>query len=286
MLIVIEGSDGVGKSTLVDTLEAQFKALYEDDGNFKMVHFGPPEDRLENEGLIDYSNRCHARFYEELDKYDPTNFTDLWVLDRAHWGSPVYGSLFRPKTNLMGFGDLGRNNFFEFELYLAKQGAYTAWLSPDPDVVVARALARDEGEDEYLDSVSESTEIKDRQEEREDQIRKIMGRYQALVRDAGDYITSYPNHPYYASTDLIDKPGSAEANGSFNVAGVLGDQRERELRSWELSTAGNVTSNPLTWPAIAFSQDVEKVAHDIISRAAIAQTSAYIFRAEAEKESI
>lgn len=284
MLIVIEGSDGVGKSTLVDTLEAQFKALYEADGNFKMVHFGPPEDRLENEGLIDYSNRCHARFYEELDKYDPTNFTDLWVLDRAHWGSPVYGSLFRPKTNLMGFGDLGRNNFFEFELYLAKQGAYTAWLSPDPDVVVARALAREEGEDEYLDSVSDSSDRKDRDKEREAQIRKIMGRYQALVRDAGDYIPTYPNHPYYASTDLIHSRWNLPAaNGSFNVAGVLGDQRERELKSWELSTAGNITSNPLTWPAVAFSQKVQEVAHDIVTRAAIAQTTAHIFR---EKESI
>lgn len=275
-LVIIESSDGTGKSTLADALQQRFVANYGKNATARYLHFGPPEDRRPDENLRAYATRCAERFFEALKDYDPENYDDLWVLDRAHIGSPIYGSLFRPETNLDGFGDLGQAEFFAVERFFNKLRGYLVYLAPDPDVVVTRTIMRAEGEDEYLDSVSEarkdgkSGELEDLATEREMQIRKIMGRYAAFFRDVHHLLPTYPGHPFY-----VPRRHVFEYDGEFKIlpSSVLSDRTTYfdEVSPWVKH------EDPSTWPDIAFNPDVNQVADYILTRATTVQLAREIY---------
>lgn len=83
MLIVIEGVDGAGKTTLAEALVEVLK----DHKPTKLLHRGP----LEFDPLVEYEL--------DLDDYRPA-FGQHVVCDRWHWGEDIYGPLYRAGSRL------------------------------------------------------------------------------------------------------------------------------------------------------------------------------------------
>jgi thymidylate kinase len=130
-LIVLEGVDGSGKSTLAETLSL----CYGDDVD--LVHLGAPA------GPDTAIDEC----LEPLSNYDPTSNRAV-IFDRAHWGCPVYGSLYRPELDHDGYGEMGHHGWRYTELFFESRGAVTILVDADPKIAEARC--RERGED-YID---------------------------------------------------------------------------------------------------------------------------------------
>lgn len=93
MLIVIEGPDGSGKTTIG---RRAFDLLSE-DGSTEIRHFGAPR----KDPLIEYA--------EAFDGYTPGAGRHL-IVDRLHWGELVYGPIFRGETKLGHAGLMAIND--------------------------------------------------------------------------------------------------------------------------------------------------------------------------------
>ena len=90
MLVVLEGTDGAGKSTLARALSEAF--IHSDcDGGVITLTKGPPDDR-----------HILAQYETDLEKYLPmiTSSHDLVICDRWHLGEQIYGPLLRYKNRL------------------------------------------------------------------------------------------------------------------------------------------------------------------------------------------
>lgn len=97
-VIVLEGSDGTGKTTLASTLSVQ--------GGFAIEHSGPPE-----KNSIDY-------YMDRIRAHGVST-----VLDRWHGGSYIYGSVFR------GMDDLTPYERWQLEGVAMAQGAVMVYCN-------------------------------------------------------------------------------------------------------------------------------------------------------------
>lgn len=131
MLVVLEGPDGAGKTTLADGLEELL--LRDDPGSCVMrLKAGPPRRHPLNEYL------------RPLCQYTPGS-RQHWILDRWHWGEYVY-PLARGRTS-----QLDPPAWWAIEAYLRRLGAVVVQVSQYPDRY--RQVYRDRGESE--DQVAE-----------------------------------------------------------------------------------------------------------------------------------
>lgn len=129
MLIVIEGSDGTGKTTLSDALcEALSETRHIE---LTQHHFSQPV------------RHPLAEYELFLDAYRP-GAGQHYIIDRLHWGEIVYGELYRNGGQLTSAG------FWHVEQYLRSRGAIMVHATGDPDTVIARQA--DKGED-FLQAV-------------------------------------------------------------------------------------------------------------------------------------
>lgn len=121
MLIVLEGCDGTGKTTLADRfLEAH-------TGSSAILHKGP-------------IRRMPLAEYEwDLRTYDRTKLDFLLVCDRWHVGEMVYGPLYR------GVSQLTPQMQQHVEMYLDSRGAVKLMVDALPATILRRL--RDRGED-------------------------------------------------------------------------------------------------------------------------------------------
>lgn len=158
LVIILEGPDGAGKSTLAENLVEAWIATLPGVHTGEVAHVGPPRDfnpRSDNpDDLEDERIRHRIACENDLLKYPEycaaRKGTHLVVFDRMHWGSPAYGSLFRPDTNVDNYGDLGRSGFDRITRKFNDIGALTLLVMPDLNTVLERSIGRD---DEYLDEV-------------------------------------------------------------------------------------------------------------------------------------
>lgn len=158
LVIVLEGPDGAGKSTLAEALVREWIAANPSVHTGEVRHVGPPDafkrvSAKESEyldELIAHRVRCTDRLLEHLDYCDEQKGTHLVVFDRMHWGSPVYGSLYRPESNSGNYGDIGLTGFKTVTRRFNKLGALTLLVMPDISTLIERSHGR---EDEYLDNV-------------------------------------------------------------------------------------------------------------------------------------
>lgn len=128
MLILLEGCDGAGKSTLADRLILSAERI---GMPHKLLHRGVPE----RDPFLEYT--------EDLVDYQPhAKPVELWVLDRWHLGELVYGPIYRGKSLL---GGRGRKMI---EQLLLEKGASRVLMDAPNDLLEHRAF-ESRGE-EYL----------------------------------------------------------------------------------------------------------------------------------------
>lgn len=116
-LIVIEGVDGSGKSTLVEELQNLQSA--------DVRHCG----QLKQSALIEYE--------ASLRDYKPTD-DSLTLCDRWHIGELIYGPLLR------GESKLSPSQFEHVELYLSARGALKLWVQTPISEIMRRIDSRGE----------------------------------------------------------------------------------------------------------------------------------------------
>lgn len=130
MIIAVEGCDGVGKTTFVNSLKS-FLDNQDSGRAVRVIHAGVPTKPPLEEYELDPSVR----------HYDPNG--EHLILDRWHWGELVYGELYRGETKL------GLQGLAHVDKYLDSKGAVMIHLDLDEEEVLRRLGER--GED-YLKS--------------------------------------------------------------------------------------------------------------------------------------
>jgi thymidylate kinase len=128
MLVIVEGVDGVGKSSFCDRLARLIEKTHPDD-TVGMLHAGPPNPKLDI--LEEYELL--------LQGYTPGTRTHV-ICDRWHVGEMVYGPLLRHHCRL----DEAR--WRHLDMFLRAKGAITVHLTAPPRVVIER-LKRKDGEE-------------------------------------------------------------------------------------------------------------------------------------------
>jgi len=111
MLIVIEGTDASGKTTLVSEIQKQLNDLF--PNNVEFFHKSKPEEMTRRWVLKDYVT--------SVENFDWTK--KIAVADRWHWGEVTYAPLKRPESSSDGYGLLGVAGWRWVELFLSSRGA-------------------------------------------------------------------------------------------------------------------------------------------------------------------
>lgn len=122
MLIIVEGCDGAGKSTFVESLAAELGG--------EVRHFGPPKQWAVSE-------------YElTLQDYKPGSGHHI-ICDRFHVGELIYGPIYRDKSELAEVG------YMHVQGWLRRLGAVMVYLDPPLAQVQQNVEARG---DDYIDT--------------------------------------------------------------------------------------------------------------------------------------
>jgi thymidylate kinase len=119
MIVILEGNDRAGKTTIAD-------ALVSEDG-FRKVHFGPPET---NDFGLEFILRLTEELLTEIDADHPRDL----VFDRAHLGELVYGPLDRGVTRMTS------DQMSRIENLLLHAGAVLVWVDTPPYICHERAM--------------------------------------------------------------------------------------------------------------------------------------------------
>lgn len=124
MIILFEGPDGTGKSTLADAVYRKTSAT--------ATHSGPPPRGLAYatfSAVIDFAETSPA----------PT------VMDRLHWGDVPYGYVHR------GDAELELRGILDMNARLDELGAVIVYVRADADVINARITARGGADSKWED---------------------------------------------------------------------------------------------------------------------------------------
>lgn len=121
MLIILEGCDGVGKTTFAQTLHEELCKWGEPD-EVVMRSSGP----FDGDPLDEYIHRL---------KYMPNTGRHV-IADRWHWGELVYGPIFRKMSRMTV------NEFKFIEQYLNLCGALVVSMTLPKEVIVERLKTR------------------------------------------------------------------------------------------------------------------------------------------------
>lgn len=135
MLIVLEGPDGGGKSSLAAALAEHWQSPAWCQSS-RVIHTGPPADPSLS-ALVEYQ----LPFTGEPLASEAFSQKALVILDRWHAGDAIYGPLYR------GFSRLTPEAMLHTEMVLQSLGAVRAMCLP-PLEVIQRRVARDG--DDYI----------------------------------------------------------------------------------------------------------------------------------------
>lgn len=171
MIIILEGEDGAGKSTLADMIETRFHSRR------RVVReaFGPPS--YDPTSKVSYQEQVynqHMRLLDEARLHPQT----VYIVDRFHWGTVAYGRVFRPERDLDGWGDMGRERFMFIENAVAQTGGVTVYVTNDLDTLASRIAARG---DEFLkiDASANGSQIA----AIKDKLAPVRAMYDSLLRE-------------------------------------------------------------------------------------------------------
>ena len=142
MLIIIEGTDNVGKTTQANLIIERMKEL----GVFHKVHYSALPFN-EKELHIDYSTRLYEDMFDMMDVLN--KYGHNVIFDRSHLGESVYAPLYRGYS-----GDF----VFEIEdenLHKLENNVYLITLVNDPKLV----MSRDDGQSFYTNEQEIQNEV-------------------------------------------------------------------------------------------------------------------------------
>jgi gluconate kinase len=131
MFIVIEGSDGSGKSSLTSAISRVIKDMYK-GADLVEFHKGKPEELSRKWVLNEWT----------LSIADKNWYQNHAVADRWHWGEVTYAPIKRPTTCKDSYGLLGASGWRWTELFMASRGIAQFWLYQPLEVIQRRVEAR------------------------------------------------------------------------------------------------------------------------------------------------
>lgn len=144
MLIVVEGTDASGKTTLVSEIQKQLKDLFP-NRSIEFFHKSKPDEMSRRWVLNDY-----------VISIENSNWLErVGIADRWHWGEITYAPIKRPESSTDGYGLLGIAGWRWVELFLASRGVSQIWLYQPLEVIKQRLSTRG---DDYV-SVNELDQI-------------------------------------------------------------------------------------------------------------------------------
>ncbi len=146
--IIIEGPTCAGKSTLQAEIAHQIEATT--GATPAILHQGQPAERTRRWVLDAYANK--------IDRWFVAGKSQV-IADRWAWGEPVYAPIYRPETNVDGFGLLGIAGWRWVELFLMSRGAITVHVTASADTLVERLRARG---DDHVKTVGDLLSIASR----------------------------------------------------------------------------------------------------------------------------
>jgi hypothetical protein len=137
MFIAIEGSDGAGKSSLIEAIKTEL-LRQQPDLQITSHHKSKPPIETRECLLEEYVTSL-----ENIDLYTSTHVADRW-----HWGERTYAPIKRPHTNTDGYGLLGKSGWRWVELFMQSRGMAQFLLFQKLDVIRERVAKRG---DDYID---------------------------------------------------------------------------------------------------------------------------------------
>lgn len=137
MFIAIEGSDGAGKSSLIEAIKIEL-LKQQPDLQITSHHKSKPPIEARECLLEEYVTSL-----ENIDLYTSTHVADRW-----HWGERTYAPIKRPHTNTDGYGLLGKSGWRWVELFMQSRGMAQFLLFQKLDVIRERVAKRG---DDYID---------------------------------------------------------------------------------------------------------------------------------------
>lgn len=151
MFIILEGCSLAGKSTLYTALEAELQArLKWTSSTLRTVHHGQPTKLTSTWALQQYVG--------QWERSQVLTGPDVILADRWHYGERVYAPIYRPDTNVDGYGLLGVAGWRWVEMFLRSRGATVVATRAQPSTLKQRLAARG---DDHISDVDELMQVND-----------------------------------------------------------------------------------------------------------------------------
>lgn len=191
MIIILEGPDGGGKTTLSETLRSRLQ----NDRMTHVVKHGPYKG-VKSEDL------CKI-FFRSMSQ--ALTYNDNVIMDRSWLSEPVYGQVYRKGENRV---DMPRRRMLE-RVALAR-GAVVVHCQPDFEVCAKTFMSR--LDDEYLDTLGQLKEVYDAYEQ--------LGQHTSLPVINYDY-TSDTLSDLFAKLDDKSYTNKSSGGGCFREGNIL-----------------------------------------------------------------
>jgi thymidylate kinase len=185
MIIILEGPDGAGKTTLAETLRQRLQS----DHMTQIVKHGPYTNLVAEE-------LCKIYFRSMT---QALTYNDHVIMDRSWLSEPVYGSVYRGGANRV---DMPRKRMLE-RVALAR-GAVVVQCQPSFDLCATTFASR--SEDEYLDTIK--------------QLRQVYDEYETLKLHTDLPVVHY-DYQYDEVDDLMEKINTASTKNGSDGGGTF-----------------------------------------------------------------
>ena len=137
-VIWLEGADGSGKSSLAEVILEEFKRQRV-SSKPKMLHYGVPS--YDPDSPLTIGQQAMNQLLTPLLDYDARK--DAIVIDRFHYGEPVYAPIFREAACIdTRFGTLTASEFHHVHSWLEEIRSVMIYVDGDVDVMMSRLEAR------------------------------------------------------------------------------------------------------------------------------------------------
>lgn len=134
-LIILEGGDQLGKSTLIEGL-----CKYFNYDNITVRHFGKPPKGMTPKEVLDFQFKCFQKEKDLFNKIFVSErrdnyryYPEIMIWNRSHLGEYVYSQMFRD-----GDAKLLKEKLLQFEVGFIGHKVYLITLTADPEFFLSK----------------------------------------------------------------------------------------------------------------------------------------------------